>query len=67
MVQIKLPESGFVAPEQVLWVINVNRLIRCQGIYDRRPAGAGEVGKAVAQTVNQIGQTVADECGFIHG
>ena len=66
IVQIEFFKSGFMAAEEVLRIINVNRLIRCQGIYDRRPAGARKMGKAVAQSVGQVCQAAADERGLIH-
>ena len=51
VVQVKLFESGLVAPKKVLGITDKDGVVGCNGVYYSSAAWAGEVGQPITQSV----------------
>jgi len=67
VVQVKLFESGLVAPKKVLGITDKDGVVGRNGVYHGSPAWAGEVGQPVTQTVEGIADTSAGKGINRHG
>jgi hypothetical protein len=67
VVQVKLFESGLVAPKKVLGITDKHGGVGRNGVYHRSAAWAGEVGQPVTQSVEGIADTLAGKSINRHG
>jgi hypothetical protein len=67
VVQIKLFESGLVAPKKVLGITDKDGVIGRNGVYHSSAAWSGEVGQPVTQSIEGIADTLAGKGINRHG
>jgi hypothetical protein len=67
VVQVKLFESGLVAPKKILGITDKDGVVGRNGVYHSSAAWAGEVGQTVTQSVERIANTLAGKGINRHG